>query len=78
MTVMFIKLLIISAVLVGLAMVGLAISILMKPKGRFPETHISRNREMQKRGIRCAQDTDLGCQPGEGADGCAGCSLNTD
>jgi hypothetical protein len=78
MTVMFIKLLIISAVLVGLAMVGLAISILMKPKGRFPETHISRNREMQKRGIRCAQDTDLGCQPGEGADGCAGCSMNTD
>jgi hypothetical protein len=78
MTVMFIKLLIISAVLVGLAMVGLAISILMKPKGRFPETHISRNREMQKRGIRCAQDTDLGCQPGEGTDGCAGCSMNTD
>lgn len=78
MTVMFIKLLIISAVLVGLAMVGLAISILMKPKGRFPETHISRNREMQKRGIRCAQDTDLGCQPGEGADGCAGCSMSID
>jgi len=78
MTVMFIKLLIISAVLVGLAMVGLAISILLKPKGRFPETHISHNREMQKRGIRCAQDTDLGCKPGEGADGCAGCSMNTD
>jgi len=75
---MFIKLLIISAVLVGLAMVGLAISILMKPKGRFPETHISRNKEMHKRGIRCAQDTDLGCQPGEGADGCAWCSMNTD
>ena len=78
MTVMFIKLLIISAVLVGLAMVGLAISMLLKPKGRFPETHISRNREMQKRGIRCAQDTDLGCKPGEGVDGCAGCSMNTD
>jgi hypothetical protein len=78
MTVMFIKLLIISAVLVGVAMAGLAISILLKPKGRFPDTHISHNREMQKRGIRCAQDTDLGCQPGEGACACAGCSMNTD
>jgi hypothetical protein len=78
MTVMFIKLLIISAVLVGVAMAGLAISILLKPKGRFPDTHISHNREMQKRGIRCAQDTDLGCQPGEGAGCCAGCSINTD
>lgn len=75
---MFIKLLIISAVLIGVAMAGLAISILMKPKGRFPETHISRNREMQKKGIKCAQDTDLGCKPGEGANGCAGCSMNTD
>ena len=75
---MFIKLLIISAVLVGLAMVGLAISMLLKPKGRFPETHISRNKAMRDRGIRCAQDTDLGCNPGEGDNGCAGCSMNTD
>lgn len=73
---MFIKLLIISAVLVGLAMAGLAISILVKPRGRFPDTHISHNREMQKRGIRCAQDTDLGCNPGEAAGGCAGCRIN--
>jgi hypothetical protein len=73
---MFIKLLIISAVLVGIAMAGLAISILLKPRGRFPETHISRNKAMRDRGIRCAQDTDLGCKPGEGANGCAGCSMN--
>jgi hypothetical protein len=76
MTVMFIKLLIISAVLVGAAMAGLAISILLKPKGRFPETHISRNKAMRDRDIRCAQDTDLGCKPGEGASGCAGCSIH--
>ena len=73
---MFIKLLIISVILVGVALAGLAISMLIKPRGGFPETHISRNREMQKRGIRCAQDTDLGCKPGERADGCAGCSIN--
>jgi len=73
---MFIKLIIISAVLVGVAMAGLAISILLKPRGRFPETHISRNKAMRDRGIRCAQDTDLGCNPGEGASGCAGCQVN--
>jgi len=72
---MFLKLLIISITLIGVALAGLAISMLIKPRGRFPETHISRNREMQKRGIRCAQDTDLGCKPGEGTDGCAGCSI---
>jgi hypothetical protein len=74
--VMFIKLLIISVILIGIALAGLAVSILIKPGGRFPETHISRNREMHKRGIRCAQDTDLGCKPGEGANGCAGCSIH--
>jgi hypothetical protein len=73
---MFIKLLILSAILVGAAMAGLAISILLKPKGRFPETHISHNKAMQDRGIRCAQDTDLGCKPGEGVNGCAGCSIH--
>lgn len=73
---MFVKLLIISAVLISIALVGLAVSILIKPRGSFPETHISRNREMQKRGIRCAQDTDLGCKPGEGSGTCAGCSVH--
>jgi hypothetical protein len=72
---MFIKLLIISVILISIALAGLAVSMLIKPRGRFPETHISRNREMQKRGIRCAQETDLGCQPGERGGGCEGCSV---
>ena len=58
------------------AFAGLGISMLVKKGGRFPETHISRNREMQKRGIKCAQDTDLGCKPGEDMSFCAGCSHN--
>jgi hypothetical protein len=75
---MFIKLLIISAVLVGLALAGLAITMLVKPKGQFPETHISRNREMRKRGITCAQKTDLGCNPVDGGGCCAGCAADFD
>ena len=70
---MLLKLLIISAILVGLAMAGLAITILLKPKGQFPDTHVSHNREMRKRCISCAQNTDTGCNPVDG-DGCSGCS----
>jgi hypothetical protein len=72
---MFIKLLILSIVLIALALLGLGISILIKPHGRFPETHISRNKEMRKRGITCAQHTDTGCKPLDGINGCAGCGL---
>ncbi|HUW93072.1 MAG TPA: hypothetical protein VMV74_07900 [Bacteroidales bacterium] len=67
--------LILSFVLIAAALLGLGISILIRPKGRFPETHISRNKEMRKRGISCAQDTDTGCKPGEGIAGCEGCRL---
>jgi len=71
---MLIKLVIISAVLVALALAGMAITILVKPEGRFPDTHVGHNREMRKRGITCAQNTDLGCNPVDSA-GCCGCSV---
>lgn len=71
---MFLKLLIISAVLVAIALAGMAITILVKPKGSFPDTHVGHNKEMRKRGITCAQNTDMGCNPIEGA-GCCGCSV---
>jgi len=58
---MFIKLLIISALFLGVAVAGLGIRILLKPGGRFPETHVGRNKEMRKLGISCAQKTDIGC-----------------
>lgn len=72
---MLIKLLIISFILIGLALAGLAITILLKPKGQFPDTHVGHNREMRKRGITCAQNTDTGCNPVDGA-GCCGCTAN--
>jgi hypothetical protein len=75
---MFIKLLIISAVLLGIALAGLAISILISPEGKFPETHISHNKEMKKRGITCAQRTDLGCTPIDNTSCCAGCDVTGD
>jgi hypothetical protein len=70
---MFLKLLIISAILMLTAFAGLAIGILLNSDRRFPETHISRNTEMQKRGISCAQKTDIGCTISDGSYGCPAC-----
>ena len=71
--IMLLKLLIISAILIGLAMVGMAVTILLKPKGQFPDTHVGHNKEMRKRGITCAKSTDTGCSPVESG-ACCGCS----
>jgi len=73
---MFIQLLILTLVLVGLSLAGLGVRLLVQPHSRFPETHISRNKEMQRRGIGCARDTDIGCRPGNDNEGCSNCKLN--
>ncbi len=72
---MLLKLVLISVVLLALALAGMAITILVKPKGKFPETHVGHNKEMRKRGITCAQSTDTGCNP-VGAPGCCGCYVD--
>jgi len=70
---MFIKLLIISLIILALSFAFFGVRILLKNNGRFPETHISRNKEMRKRGIKCAQQTDIGCVPSDDFPGCASC-----
>lgn len=49
---------IITAVLLGIALAGLGITILIKKNGKFPQTHIGKNPEMKCRGIHCANSTD--------------------
>jgi len=77
---MFLKLLILSAILLSFAAIGFGIRMIIKVQGRFPETHISKNPEMRKRGITCAQQTDTGCHSTEGYPGCScmGRMLKTD
>jgi len=70
---MFLKLLLISVIFLLIAFAGLGIRILLKPKGRFPEIHVGRNKEMQKRGITCARDTDIGCIPSDDYEECLTC-----
>lgn len=74
---MFLKLLIISLILIAITFAFFGITILLKKNGRFPETHISRNKEMRKRGISCAQQTDIGCVASDDFPGCASCRAGT-
>ena len=72
---MFLKLLILSSLFVSIAIIGFGIRMLLKSHGRFPETHISRNPEMRKRGITCAQKTDVGCNTTNDYPGCVSCNI---
>jgi hypothetical protein len=55
---------ILSIALLGLCVAGLAITILVKKNGKFPDTEIGRNKNMLRLGIRCAKEDALcsGCQ----------------
>ncbi|QZT39140.1 hypothetical protein K5X82_15370 [Halosquirtibacter xylanolyticus] len=55
---MVVKLVLISIVLVGICVAGLATQILLKKNGQFPHTHVGGNREMKKRGLICAKSYD--------------------
>ncbi len=74
---MIIKLLIITLVVILISVAFLGIRMLIKKDGRFPDTHVGHNREMKKRGIRCAQHNDLGCNPTSDFPGCSSCSERT-
>lgn len=47
------SLLIITLAAVALAIFLLAIGIILKPAGRFPNTHVGGNEAMRRRGISC-------------------------
>ncbi|MFA8433713.1 MAG: hypothetical protein ACEPOZ_04270 [Marinifilaceae bacterium] len=55
---MILKVLLLSIVIVAIAFVGFAITILIKKNGKFPELHIGRNEGLKKHGIYCAQTQD--------------------
>ncbi len=72
---MLLKLLILSAILLLVSFAGLGIRMLLTSHGRFPSTHISENEEMKKRGITCAQQNDIGCNPANDLTGCSTCGM---
>lgn len=53
-----IKVLLLTTLIVAICMALMAITILIKKNGRFPNTHVGGNKEMRKRGIRCVETQD--------------------
>lgn len=52
------KVILLSVALVSIAMLGLAIQILVKKGGKFPNTHVSGNKHLKKQGVYCSQTQD--------------------
>ncbi|MDR1405981.1 MAG: hypothetical protein LBI89_02100 [Prevotellaceae bacterium] len=72
-------LVLVSIGLLGLCMAGLAINMLVRKNGKFPETEIGKNSSMRKLGITCVKQEELNCmkkskQQNNAAPGC-NCSI---
>lgn len=52
------KVTVLAIALLGLGMLGMAIRILVKKGGKFPNTHISGNKYLKRQGIYCSQTQD--------------------
>ena len=46
-------------ILVALCVFGLCFNIIFRKDGKFPETEIENNKEMRKRGIKCAKEEEI-------------------
>ena len=67
---MFLTVLILSSILLGIAFIGLTFRILFIKDGRFPETSIGKNKEMQKLGITCTKHDEMNCYKNLKGGGC--------
>ena len=54
----FLSVLVTTVVLLAFAFLGLAIRIVIKKGGRFPNTHVSGNKHLRSKGIYCVQQYD--------------------
>jgi len=73
---MFLKILIISIVLLSLSMAGMMLNILIRKKGKFPEYRVGHNRAMHQKGISCVKHDEIRCHNKrlKQNEGCVGCS----
>ena len=46
-------------ILVALCVFGLCFNIIFRKDGKFPETEIENNKEMRKRGLKCAKEEEI-------------------
>lgn len=52
------KTIILAMIIVAISIALLSITIIIKKNGRFPNIHVSGNKGLRKRGIKCAQSQD--------------------
>ncbi|MBR6202271.1 MAG: hypothetical protein IKQ62_04630 [Bacteroidaceae bacterium] len=53
------KLIVFSAIIVGVAVLFLSVRVLLKKNGRFVRTHVSQSKAMRDRGVTCVQSQDF-------------------
>ena len=53
-----IKVLLLTTLIVAICMVLMAITILLKKNGRFPNIHVGTNKHMRQRGLGCVETQD--------------------
>jgi len=66
-------------VLMGLVMLLMSVTILLKKNGNFPSTHIEDNQHLKKMGISCAShdEYECGCSTPVAKSGCELCVAPT-
>lgn len=52
------KVILLAVLVLGIGMAGLAIRILVKKGGKFPNTHVSGNKYLKSQGVYCSQTQD--------------------
>ncbi|MBQ0123041.1 MAG: hypothetical protein KBS38_05440 [Bacteroidales bacterium] len=78
------KVFLLAVVLLAIGVAGMAVTILVKKDGKFPDGEISHNRELRKKGIICAKEEEIRMWKKRRADkpkdcpegGCEGCSFS--
>lgn len=53
------KVFLLAVLLLALGVAGMAVSILVRKDGKFPDGEISRNRALRERGIICAKEEEI-------------------
>lgn len=56
-----IQVFVLSIILLGIALAGLALNILLKKNGRFPAYQVGHNKDMKKLGIACVKHEEIKC-----------------
>lgn len=52
------KVILLAAGLFGIGILGMAVKILLKKDGKFPNTHVSGNSYLKRKGVYCSQTQD--------------------